>query len=609
MKRKIVWTMVSSLMALSLVIASCGPAVEEEEEEVVIGEEGEVEEEEKVEEEEEELLPPEVPKYGGSLTTILTRDPMGFDPAVQFKMNCTTNYVTNEKLLTGDWAKGPAGTDEVDWTMGMGGRIEAEAGMLAESFDVPDNETIIYHIRKGVHWHDKPPVNGREFTAEDAAWSIEREFLYSPTNYLYLAYTKVGQGPTSGKALDKYTLEVKVPPAALGLMINQVSDFLHILPPDMVAAHGDMKDWRNACGTGAFMLADYVPGTSITYVKNPNYWMKDPVGLGKGNRLPYLDSVKELIIVDKSTQMAAFRTGKIDNLAGISWTDRDQLKKTQPELEEVPTLGPWLFPCGRIDKPELPFKDLRVRQALNLAINRQDIIDNYYDGNAWMLAVPILPFKIFEPFYTPLEEMPTEPTTPDSRCGVQELFTYNPEKARQLLTEAGYPNGFKTEIVCGPGSDVDFLSIIREYFLDIGVDMEIKPLESTVITSVRRGRTHAQMIYGGGAAKIPYLMLQVRSESADDPSFFEHPRTRETYNKISAALGLDDNEVARLLKEISPFILEQAWGVWVPIEKTYYMWWPWLQNFYGCIDIGNDGHHRYFTYCWIDEALKESMGY
>ena len=145
MTKKIVWIIVSSLMALSLVVASCGPAAveeEEEEEEVVIGQE----EEEEEEEEEEGFLPPEVPKYGGSFTWHLTTDVMGFDPIMKLQMECKSLWMTNEELMTGDWAKGPAGTGETDWTAGFIGRIELQTGSLAESWETPDNETIIFHI-------------------------------------------------------------------------------------------------------------------------------------------------------------------------------------------------------------------------------------------------------------------------------------------------------------------------------------------------------------------------------------------------------------------------------------------------------------------------------
>ncbi|MFC1900953.1 ABC transporter substrate-binding protein, partial [Chloroflexota bacterium] len=225
MTKKIIWLVISCMMALSLVMASCGGTVteeEEEEEEEMMEEEEEEEEEEEVEQE--GFAPPEEPKYGGVYTGLLTRgDPMGFDEAYVVHPNVTSCFLTNNELMIGNWAKGPAGTNETSWLSGFVGRVGLETGALAESWELPDGETILYHIRPGVYWHNKPPVNGREYVAEDAAYSINRNFDTS-TSYLYGAYTRPGNNPRSITAIDKYTVEVKCD-TALGLMVLVCGDF------------------------------------------------------------------------------------------------------------------------------------------------------------------------------------------------------------------------------------------------------------------------------------------------------------------------------------------------------------------------------------------------
>ena len=128
------------------------------------------------------------------------------------------------------------------------------------------------------------------------------------------------------------------------------------------------------------MLTDYVPGSTLTYEKNPNYWQFDPIH--PKNRLPYLDMVKQLIITDASTQTAALRTGKIDVSSWTSLTLDDALllMKQRPEMKYRPINGADNQLYFRLDKEELPFTDLKVRQALTLAINQQEIIDEYYNG-------------------------------------------------------------------------------------------------------------------------------------------------------------------------------------------------------------------------------------
>jgi peptide/nickel transport system substrate-binding protein len=115
-------------------------------------------------------------------------------------------------------------------------------------------------------------------------------------------------------------------------MFITMSDFgIFHYPPETVAKYGDMKDWQNAVGTGPFMLTDYVSGSSITFARNPDYWMKDP--LHPQNQLPYVDGVKLLIIPDTSTALSALRTGKLDVMEAVVWDDTVSLKKTSPDLQ------------------------------------------------------------------------------------------------------------------------------------------------------------------------------------------------------------------------------------------------------------------------------------
>ncbi|MFC1900017.1 ABC transporter substrate-binding protein [Chloroflexota bacterium] len=603
--KKIIWLLVSCLMAISLIMASCGGITaeeEEEEEEEVIEEEEEEQEKEEEEEEQEGFAPPEEPKYGGSFTWFLTMDVMGFDPIMRLQMECKSLWMTNEELMTGDWAKGLAGTGETDWTSGFIGRVELQTGSLAETWETPDDETIVFHIRPGVHYGLDPDseasrhVNGREYTAEDAAYSIDRNFNTS-TAYSYGAYTRAGYGPTSIKVIDKYTVEIKVPQTMHGLMFLVIGDNMFQVCRDVTEKYGDQSDWKNQVGTGPFFLADYVPGSSLTYKRNPNYWRHDP--LHPENQLPYIQTMKTLILPDKSTQQAALRTGKIDRMSAIDWEDAEFLIKQSSDLNyKTVVTSPQLL-VGRLDK-DLPFNDIRVRRAMNIAVNQQEIVDEYYGGNAELFAVPFPPTPTHSQIFTPLEEQSEE---------VQEMFTYNPDKAKELLVEAGYPDGFQTYINCSQ-TYVDYVSIVREYLLDVNIDMEIKPLESGVMRSVSRGRTHEEMILKGCVDySFPFRMLMLREESFDNPAYFEDPFTRESYEASNAVIGKNDAEANRIIKEVGKFSLEQAWAIWMPARHTYTMWWPWIQNYHGESTLGYDGQNLYAYYIWTDENMRRSMGY
>jgi peptide/nickel transport system substrate-binding protein len=591
--KKILWLMVSCLMVFSLVLASCGsPSTTPQ----TPGEGG--------------AEPSEEPRYGGTFSFVFS-EPFGFDPYYNFMMECKALFLCNEELLMGDWAKGPAGTGETSWESGCLGFAGLLTGQLCESWEIKDSETLRFKIRKGVHWWDKPPMNGRELTADDVAWGIKRLW----TQGVHTVIGPPDQALQSAEVVDGDYLELKFAPYALGVAgVVYSSAWAYIVPREVVETFGDMKDWHNVCGTGAFMLTDYTPGSSLTYKKNPNYWGTDPCGPGKGNQLPYVDECKQLIITDASTQTAALRTGKIDFslYTDLSLDDALLLMKQYPDLKYKTINGTDNQLYFRVDKQDLPFKDIKVRQALTLAINEQEIIDDYYNGEAELLGTPYPPFKAWEKFYTPLEEMPDTPQLTDegSECSVKELFTYDPEKAKKLLAEAGYPNGFKCSILSGDATSTDFLSIIKEYFADVGVSLDIQQVESGVFRSMRRDRSYDCGVYAASpTALFPYDMHNIRSESFDCFSYFEHPYTREIYNEQRTYVAIDDEKYAALLKKSVPFILEECVGAWLPTPHAYRMWWPWLKNYHGEGSLGIDDQMLMANYVWIDQDLKKSMGY
>ena len=596
--KKILWVLLSCLMVFSLVLASCGDetaektTTEDDTEDTVKITESETSVGTDTGDEEEGMVSADIPKYGGYIVTP-GGDPIGWDPAYFLNFMLVPNFITNESLLTGDWARGPAGTGETDWTQGLIGRTDLMRGLLAESWEMPDDSTLLFHIRPGVHWWNKAPLNGREFIAEDAAWSITREWAGN-------SWLKFGNPPQdhiiSATALDKYTLEIKVPSHAQGLQTFVTGESARLVPPEL---GDDMITWETMVGTGPYMVADYVAGSSINYEKNPDYWDHDP--LHPDNQLPYLDGLRTPIISDLSTQQAGFRTGKLDMMGEVSYEDWEKFMGQRPDLQymEVYASLP-TFPCGRTDKQELPFKNVKVRQAMNLAVNQQEMLDDYYEGHGALLVYPFLPIPTFSDVYVPLEDMPEV---------VQELFTYNPEKAKQLLAEAGYPDGFKTKIICTTG-EVDLLSIIKEYLLIVGIEMELQPGEGGMVTAQVKGRQVEEMCMSMTYPFAVWKMLNLRAESTSNPSYFETPQTKAAYNKVLEYIGKDSMAMLRVLKDTAPHVLEYSWGIWLPAPSRYNMWQPWIQNYHGEINIASSSiAGAWRIYVWIDQELKTSMGY
>jgi len=538
----------------------------------------------------------EKPQYGGTLTTT-SGDPLGWDQYYVVAINTGALGPVGNVLIEPNWMKGPAGAGETTWTRGAMGRYSLLTGGLATSWEMPDTETVVYHLRQGVKWQNLPPVNGREFTADDVVWNLTR-YNTAPSNT-----TPAAQRAKSFRAVDKYTVEVKVPSAIQGSLMYSLAGSMpsatnYFWPREVIEKYGDMKDWKNVVGTGPFILSDYVNGSSITYVRNPNYWQKDP--LHSENQVPYLEKQQRLIITDTSTVLSALRTGKIDLMGlgrnqGVGWEDAALLMK-QTKMLSIKKVADLVWLWGRLDKPDLPFKDIKVRRAMNMAIDRDLLVKTYYGGTATAYTAPWPPTPDYAPFYTPLQEQPPE---------VQELFTYNPTKAKQLLADAGYPNGFKTNVVTGTTS-VDFLSLIREMLLKVNIDMEIKPLEAGAMQGVMAGRTHEQMIYSLFLLSTPTNMNWVRIETQDDRAMYENPYTRAEYDKIQSMIGKDEAGINKEMKDVSKFILAEVIGIMLPQTYNYTMWWPWVKGYNG---EGFDDGGIAPRYMWIDRSLKSSMGY
>jgi peptide/nickel transport system substrate-binding protein len=271
-----------------------------------------------------------------------------------------------------------------------------------------------------------------------------------------------------------------------------------------------------------------------------------------------------------------------------------------PDLEYIQTLPDFTrVLAARVDDPTLPFKDIRVRRALNLAVNQQEIVDDYYNGYADMLAYPVKKMKDFEDYFIPLNELPES---------IQELFTYNPEKAKELLAEAGYPDGFKT-VVQATSADTDFLSLIREYFLNIGVDMEIEVLERGALSGISNPREHKAMLYAVAKCSLPFFFWTERIEDLHNKAMIEIPAAREAFNQMNQVLGEDDAAVVQIMRDTTPAILNEVPYVILPLSHCYTMWWPWVQNYHGEQDIGYCAQAKQWTFTWVDTVLKNSMGY
>jgi peptide/nickel transport system substrate-binding protein len=541
----------------------------------------------------------ERPQYGGTLNLISLLDIGVFDPVATGQFMGMVGWFVNEQYLGEDWSRGPAGTGEIDWVPNVGITPNNCTGILAESWEMPEVGTIVFKVRQGVHWAFNPNseasrlMNGREVTADDwiASFDFFMHHVRSPVNWapqIASTATMEETGP--------WEVTLKTPVDSFGgwNTFAGSSPVYFLLPPDVVQKYGDMHDWHNVVGTGPFMLTDYVSSSSATLERNPDYWMKESVGAGSGDQLPYLDRIKILVITDVSTQLAALRTGKTDTATGIASEDAKGLIGSIPALNYRSFLPLFsTLTAMRIDKADLPYKDKRVRQALMLATDFGALKDGFYAGDAEIFAFPVT--RESPGAYIPLDEMPGS---------ARSLFQYDPDRARQLLAEAGYPNGFDASMMVlnGLGS-TDLAAVYKGMWEKVGINLELQPKEQVVFSSIGYSRAYEDMmlihIPGGtmypSCLNLPYLRGPASSFYIDDP-VLEAARDKIQMNAL-----VDTPEANRLYRELLPYLVEKAYYIPSPTPIVYCIWWPWLHNRYGQLPI------RFATHYWIDQNLKQQM--
>ena len=544
----------------------------------------------------------EQPQYGGDYTLALTAQQTSFDTDITSWGGYLIEHLTNNTLIGGNWAKGPEGDNTADFDTSTP-MLSVNTGDLASSWELVGNNTIVFNIRQGVYFglNQASPasqlVNGRELTAADVAYTIRRQFNIEPTVSLPNAYALTRmtppERPITVVATDKYTVTITGTPGYIGSLFYWVGEMVGINPPEIVQKYGDMTNAWNDVGTDPFLFSDYVQNSSLTAIRNPNYYEKNPVGVGEGNQLPYLDEVKFLIIPDPSTQLAAFRTGKVDVLTSVSLDNYQQLIKNNSTLQSKKLISNPDGLAMRVDNPTLPWSNLQVRQALQLGLDRQTIANDYDQGQAEILAFPVPPRRLYETLgiYRPLDTLPAD---------VQALFQYNPTEAKQLMAQAGYPNGFTMQVILEQ-SQVDEASLLVNQLAAIGVTLTLSVQQDAVYTSISSGRTFTQGIFATGLGNTPQAFHNFRPTDSGNLSYINDPTVNQLIANFANYFMIDDSKAWPLIGDATPYILQQSWYLTLPAPYTFTVWWPQVKNFDGEFCLSGGDFYSYPRYIWIDQ--------
>ncbi len=538
----------------------------------------------------------EKPQYGGSLeigTVYVTLSALSWDLADwNWKQNHDTGQFY-EQLFAADLTKSKRNGGKHTFYPDAWLPSDAIRGELAESWKWMDKPLRLeVKLRKGVMFPEKPGVMAaRELTSQDVLFSFNRQDKSPKKIAGYFDHIEKVEAP------DKYTVLFTMKEFNAEWDYRFGWGYYSGIMPKEVADAG-AANWKNVNGTGPFRLTDFVQGNSNTYQKNPLYWDKEKIG-AQEYKLPFVDKVTFRTIRDEAAQISALRTAKLDMLEYIRWSSVDELKKSAPQLK----WSKWLATSGqflsmRVDTK--PFDDIRVRRALNMAVNKQEIVKAFYNGNAELFSYPQHPD--YTGYYEPLEAMP------DS---IKELYTYNPDKARKLLAEAGYPKGFSFKVqVCTCVPDhMDLIPLVAAYLEKVGVKLEIQPMEYGAFLSAMTSKTNAPGYFMNNGHTNPTTTIRKSFVKGQvwNPSQWTDPE----YDKKMAVAYAERDEGKRqaMLKEMTREIIDKAPYIFLPTAYIYSAWWPWVKNYNGELRAGAVRPGPIYARIWVDQEMKKKMGY
>lgn len=535
------------------------------------------------------------PQYGGELNignVFVTVSPMSADSGDWAWKHGQDTGLAYEQLFAGDLSKSQRNGGPYAFLADAWLPPDALRGELAEKWEMKQNPLRVeVQLRKGVMFPAKAGVMAsREFTADDVIFSFDR--LNKSPKKIPGYFDHIEKVEATGKYMVTFFMK----------QYNSEWDYRFgwgyysgIIPKEVVAA--GPSNWKNVTGTGPFQVADYVQGNSLVFTKNPVYWDTETIG-GQKYKLPFVDKITYRFIKDEQTFVTALRTAKIDLLESVRWSFVDELKKSAPKIiwnRRLANGGQ--FVALRMDTK--PFDDIRVRRALNLAVDKNAIIKSYYGGNAEMLAYPMHP--TYTGYYEPLSQMPD---------AVKELYTYNPAKAKALLAEAGLPNGFTFKVqTSSVNTEGDLLQMVASYLAKIGVKMEIQVLDYGAYFSAMMTRTNAPgyFMFLGHTNPTTAVRKSFVKGQVWNPFQFTDPLVE----KLIVETYAESDERVRQVKVrlMTRQILEQAPMIVLPTAYAYTGWWPWVKNYGGELRAGAERPGPIHARMWVDQELKKKMGY
>ena len=307
---------------------------------------------------------------------------------------------------------------------------------LAESWEVVDDTTYLFHLRKGVKFH-----NGEELKASDVAFSFSK-IAESP----HAESIRATIDFENSKAINDYTFEMKMS-EPFGAILNHMAHAVMAIVNEKAYTEAGDQVSQNPCGTGPYKFVSWATGDRIDLVANEEYW----------GDAPLIKNVTWRAIPEASTRTVEVEAGTSDIVIDAPANEIDR-------LESNPKVNVLRHAASSVDfiafnNTMAPFDNVKVRQAINMAINKEAIQKVVFHNTGVIAAAPMS--SSVWAFNDQLEPS-----------------TYDPEAAKELLAEAGYPDGFEMTITCDESQQRhDIAEMVQEMLSPLGITVEIRPME------------------------------------------------------------------------------------------------------------------------------------
>lgn len=508
------------------------------------------------------------PKQGGMVRFYMRGDPQGgFEPHIPGGRRDTRKVI------------GLAVQNIAQWDTLNGEQCTvALRPALAEGWKFLDDTTVEIALRKGVKFQNKPPVNGRELTAEDVVWSYKRMFEKG-------ILRSINRNVASIEAPDKYTVRIKTRESEplIGdawLVFREAV----ILPKEAGGPEDDFSRPENIIGTGPFMMESYTPGVKAVLSRNPNYWREGQ---------PYIQQVELPIMRDKATRIASFRTGQLDYIDELTVSERNQLRQSNPAIQFVPCesgAAGVVFPKNA----EPPFNNANVRRALSMSVDRDSIVKGIMKGEGNVIGVA--------PWFVEGSLKPQD-FPPETRKYLQ----YSPTEAKKLLAEAGYPDGlsFNIEATMGYGSPYNEINeALPAMMKPAGFNAQLKVLDlQNLQATLNHGIYDKVQINKGSTGSYPIERPTAGPRSTESLDLNRaHVKDPELDRLIERMVRtVDDKQRIEIAKQIQIRMVDQAYFLNMPSFMSFNAAQPWLRGFKVNESTFREATWALFEGAWLDK--------